>query len=139
MRLFMRLAVALLSVSGLVAACSSSSSQSGGGWPDASVEGGDDATGEAGDDVGTGDGPAGDSGTQACPCGAAFKTCPATRPCVTGVATDKACVGFVCCGPASDCDGGADGGDATAPPKDSGARDGARDSAADATRDAKTD
>ena len=132
-------AVAGLMATLAAASCSSSSSQSGGGWPDSSVEGGDDATIEAGDDVGNTDAPGGDSSGQACPCGAAFKSCPASRPCVIGVATEKSCAGFVCCGPASDCDGGADGGDAATPPKDAGARDGARDGSHDGSSDAKKD
>jgi hypothetical protein len=119
------LAVVVLWV--LAAACSSSSSQSGGGWPDSSV-GGDDATTEAGDDVGT-DAPEGDSSGPACACGAAFTTCPASRPCVTGVATSPSCAGQVCCGPASDCDGGLDAGDA-------GARDAAHDAPHDGPHDA---
>jgi hypothetical protein len=122
------LAVAVLCV--VAAACSTSSAQSGGGWPDSSVEGGDDATTEAGDDVGTGDAPAGDSSGPACPCGATFKTCPASRPCVTGVATEPSCAGQVCCGPASACDGGLDAGDA------GGMRDAARDAPHDGARDA---
>jgi hypothetical protein len=112
----------------LAAACSSSSSQSGGGWPDSSVGGGDGAS-EAGDDVGTADAPASDSSGQTCSCGAAFTTCPASRPCVTGVATSPSCAGQVCCGPASDCDGGLDAGD-------SGRRDAAQDAAHDAPHDA---
>jgi hypothetical protein len=131
MRLSRRLAV-LLSLSAPVAACSTSSSQSGGGWPDSSVEGGDDGTTAAGDDVGTGDAPEGDGGPQGCPCGSTFTSCPASRPCVTGVATQPACVGKVCCGPASACDGGADAGDASI-------RDASRDAAKDAAKDGAKD
>ena len=125
------LAVAILCI--VAAACSSSSAQNGGGWPDSSVGNGGDATTEAGDDVGTGDdAPAGDSSPPACACGAAFQTCPASRPCVVAVATEPSCMGQVCCGPASACDGGLDAGDA-------GSHDAAKDGPHDAPADAPPD
>lgn len=109
-------ALAGLLVAATAAACSSSSSQAAGD------DGGEDVTLDTGDDVATADAPANDGAPQTCPCGAAFKTCPASRPCVVGTTTEPSCAGMVCCGPASDCDGGAD----------SGARDAARDAAPDA-------
>lgn len=51
---------------------------------------------------------AADVGPQACACGEAFVSCPASRPCVLAVATESSCAGQVCCGPATACqDGGA--------------------------------
>lgn len=126
MRLFGRLAILLLSASAPVVACSSSS-QSAGGGNDASVEASGDATIESGDDMGEIDAPQGDAAPPACPCGEAFTTCPAARPCVIGVATTPSCAGRVCCGPASDCDGGAEAGE------DAATRDGAADASPDSS------
>lgn len=73
-------------------ACSKSSSQ----------PGGEDAAVDAPADV------AADVAPQACACGEAFVSCPASRPCVLAVTTESSCAGQVCCGPATSCqDGGA--------------------------------